>query len=113
MGEKCVGKKNHQSFIYIKEKGVSHWIHQGQISSGMLKTLLHISELYLSTQDTVILIDEFENSLGINCIDVVTELLLENRNMQFIITSHHPYIINNIPMEYWKIVTRRGCSNCH
>ncbi|GAA6618709.1 AAA family ATPase [Scytonema sp. NUACC26] len=100
--------ESQQSFIYIKEKGVNHWINQRHISSGMLKTLLQISKLYLSTQDTVILIDEFENSLGINCIDVVTDLLLENKNMQFIITSHHPYIINNIPMEYWKIVTRRG-----
>jgi hypothetical protein len=101
-------RQNNQSFIYIKEKDINHWISQRQISSGMLKTLLHISELYLSPQDTIILIDEFENSLGINCIDIVTNLLLENKNVQFIITSHHPYIINNIPMEYWKIVTRRG-----
>jgi AAA15 family ATPase/GTPase len=74
----------------------------------MLKTLIHISELYLSPEGTVILIDEFENSLGINCIDVVTDLIRENRNIQFILTSHHPYIINNIGMEHWKIVTRKG-----
>lgn len=95
-------------FVYIKEKGVNNWISQAQISSGMFRTLMHISELYLSAEGTVILIDEFENSLGVNCIDVLTELLLENRNLQFIITSHHPYIINNIAMDRWKIVTRRG-----
>ncbi|MEC4882653.1 MAG: AAA family ATPase [Scytonema sp. PMC 1070.18] len=95
-------------FIQIKEKGVNHWIKQRQISSGMLKTLLHISEIYLYPEESIILIDEFENSLGVNCIDVVIDLLLENRNTQFIITSHHPYIINNIAMEYWKIVTRKG-----
>ncbi|WP_445249238.1 AAA family ATPase [Microcoleus sp. OTE_8_concoct_300] len=94
--------------IQIKEKGVKDWIFQNNISSGMLKTLIHISELYLSPEGTVILIDEFENSLGINCIDVVTDLIMENRNIQFILTSHHPYIINNIGMEYWKIVTRKG-----
>ena len=94
--------------IQIKEKGVNNWISQDNISSGMLKTLILISELYLSPEGTVILIDEFENSLGINCIDVVTDLLTENRNIQFILTSHHPYIINNISMEYWKIVTRTG-----
>ena len=96
------------SFIQIKEKEVNNWIGQQRISSGMLRTLMHISQLYLSPEGTVILIDEFENSLGVNCIDVVTELLLENRNIQFIITSHHPYIINNIGMEHWKIVTRKG-----
>ena len=94
--------------IQIKEKGVNDWIFQNNISSGMLKTLIHISELYLSPAGTVILIDEFENSLGINCIDVVTDLIVENRNIQFILTSHHPYIINNIGMEHWKIVTRKG-----
>lgn len=94
--------------VQIKEKGVNKWILASNISSGMLKTLVHISELYLAPEGTVILIDEFENSLGVNCIDVVTDLLIQNKNLQFILTSHHPYIINNIPMEYWKIVTRRG-----
>jgi len=95
-------------FIKIKEKGVNDWISQDQISSGMFRTLMHISELYLSAEGTVILIDEFENSLGVNCIDIVTELLLENRQLQFILTSHHPYIINKIGMDHWKIVTRKG-----
>lgn len=95
-------------FINIKEKGVNNWINQHRISSGMLRTLMHISELYLSAEGTVILIDEFENSLGVNCIDILSDLLLEERNLQLIITSHHPYIINKIGMEHWKIVTRRG-----
>ena len=30
------------------------------------------------------------------------------RDLQFIITSHHPYIINNISYKNWKIVTRNG-----
>ncbi|QSJ15640.1 ATP-binding protein [Nostoc sp. UHCC 0702] len=95
-------------FIQIKEKSVDNWITQKRISSGMLRTLMHISELYLSAEGSVILIDEFENSLGINCIDVLSDLLFDNRNLQFIITSHHPYIINKIDMEHWKIITRRG-----
>lgn len=90
----------------IKEKGVSDWI--DNISSGMFKTLMYISELYLSPDHSIILIDEFENSLGVNCIDSVTDLILENTNNQFMITSHHPYIINNISPEFWKIVTRQG-----
>ncbi|MCC3405107.1 MAG: ATP-binding protein [Microcoleus sp. PH2017_10_PVI_O_A] len=94
--------------VQIKETGINDWIFQNNISSGMLKTLILISELYLSPEGTLILIDEFENSLGVNCIDVVTDLLWQNRNIQIILTSHHPYIINNISMEYWKIVTRKG-----
>ena len=96
-------------FLEIKEKGVKNWIDQSSLSSGMYKTFMHISELFTLSRGTVVLIDEFENSLGVNCIDVLTEdLLEESRNIQFIVTSHHPYIINNISPKYWKIVTRKG-----
>ncbi len=94
------------TMVSIKEKGVDKWI--DNISSGMFKTLMYISELYLSPNDGVILIDEFENSLGVNCIEQVTELILTDRQSQFLLTSHHPYIINNISPAYWKIVTRKG-----
>ena len=95
--------------LSIKENSVDKWIPQNRISSGMLRTFLHISEMFLWSDGTVILIDEFENSLGVNCIDVLTEdLVHENNRIQFIATSHHPYIINKIPYDYWKIVTRHG-----
>lgn len=95
--------------IQIKEVGVNKWIPHNRMSSGMLRTLLHIAEMYLWNDGTVILIDEFENSLGLNCIDVLTEdLLYDESNIQFIATSHHPYIINKIPFDNWKIVTRKG-----
>ncbi|CAD5983571.1 ATP-binding protein [Planktothrix agardhii 1029] len=92
--------------VSIKEKGIEDWIEN--ISSGMLKTLMYISELYLAPENCIILIDEFENSLGVNCLDSVTELVLDNKKLQFIITSHHPYIINNVSPAYWKIVTRKA-----
>lgn len=97
-------------FIQIKEKNVEDWIVQIQISSGMYRTLMHLSELYLCPKGTVILIDEFENSLGVNCIDELTLDLQgsSHRNLQFIITSHHPYIINQINSKNWKLVTREG-----
>jgi AAA15 family ATPase/GTPase len=94
--------------LQIKEKGTP-WISQKEISSGMFKTLMHIAEMKLMADGYVILIDEFENSLGVNCIDIVAEnLLAPGKNTQYIITSHHPYIINNIDMKHWKVVTRKG-----
>jgi len=98
-----------QPGISIKEKSVPKWISENRISSGMLRTIIHIAEMFLANEGSVILIDEVENSLGINCIDILTDdLIHENKTLQFIATSHHPYIINNIPYEYWKIVTRQG-----
>ncbi|MEO0043450.1 MAG: hypothetical protein RL329_2898 [Bacteroidota bacterium] len=96
-------------FLQIKEAGVDKWIQQNRISSGMYRTLMHISELYLCSEGTVFLIDEFENSLGINCIDELTsDMLKSKRKLQFILTSHHPYIINNIHFDNWKLVTRNA-----
>lgn len=95
--------------IQIKEKNVNRWIPQQEMSSGMYRSLMQISELYLCNDGSVLLMDEFENSLGINCIDELTnDILGSKRDIQFILTSHHPYIINNIPHQNWKIVTRKA-----
>jgi predicted ATPase len=96
-------------FLEIREKGGRRWIPENRISSGMFRTLMHLSSVMLWPDGTVILIDEFENSLGVNCLDEVTkDLLTQSRRLQFILTSHHPYIINNIDSKHWKIVTRKG-----
>lgn len=80
---------------------------QQDISNGMLKTIYYIVELYTMSDNSLVMIDEFENGLGVNCIDLLSELLLtERKDLQFIITSHHPKIINSIPMERWKIIDR-------
>lgn len=93
--------------LKIKEKGVHSWIMQDEISSGMFRTLSQITILVLAQDGDVILIDEFENGLGVNCIDRLAEqILYPEKDVQVIITSHHPYIINNIPFKRWKIVTR-------
>lgn len=102
-------------FIQIKEIGIDKWIQQENISSGMFRSLTHISEIYLCSEGTIFLIDEFENSLGINCINELTsDIISSKRNTQFIITSHHPYIINNVDYTNWKLVTRaKGVVKTH
>jgi hypothetical protein len=95
--------------IRIKEHGVGKWIPEHKISSGMSRTLLHLSRMILWPDGMVVLIDDFENSLGVNCIDFLTkDLVDESSRVQFLITSHHPYIINNIDTRHWKIVVRDG-----
>jgi len=95
--------------IQIKEHGVDRWIEPSKISSGMFRVINQLCDIYLNPEGTVFLIDEFENSLGINCIKEITQdIISQNRQFQFIVTSHHPYIINNIDVGYWKLVTRNG-----
>lgn len=82
---------------------------QNDISNGMLKTIYYIVELFTMSENSLVLIDEFENGLGANCIDLLSELMLSERDdLQFIMTSHHPKIINAIDMDKWKIIDRDG-----
>ena len=96
-------------FFEIQENGVEEWIPQQQISSGMFRTLIFLVQVISAPKESVILIDEFENSLGINCMAELTDFILDKSpNVQFILTSHHPYIINNIPWKTWQIVSKSG-----
>ncbi len=93
--------------LKLKEKGVRGWVAQERISSGMYKAFLQLAQIHLWQRNSVIIIDEFENSLGINCIDAITDAIMTHpEDLQFIITSHHPYIINNVSPEHWKVVQR-------
>jgi hypothetical protein len=95
--------------LRIREEGVDHWIPQERISSGMVRTLAHMIELTVAPSGSVIVIDEFENSLGVNCMPPLVDFLLARApDFQYVLTSHHPYIINNLPTNTWKLVMRKG-----
>jgi AAA15 family ATPase/GTPase len=93
----------------IREKGIDNWIPTNDISSGMQKLFLLILDTVLLQDTGILLIDEYENSLGVSAIDFLPDLI-ENisQNCQFIITSQHPYIVNRIPIECWKVFHREG-----
>lgn len=95
--------------LCLRERDAKEWIPGPDISAGMRRVLATILGIHLTPDDSVMLIDELENSLGKNCLPAIVDLLLENApRIQFVITSHHPYVINNIPISEWKLVQRRG-----
>jgi len=95
--------------VGMKERGVARLVCTPRLSSGMIRSFVHLFDLHLAPPGTVVTIDEFENSMGVNCLsDIMDRLLERGRDLQFIVTSHHPYIINKVPAEWWKVVTRRG-----
>jgi predicted ATPase len=95
--------------ISATETGVVGPIDFGQMSLGMQRYLSFLIHLSFAPPGTVVLIDELESSFGVNCLPAVTDFLLRRApDLQFIITSHHPYIIEKIPPSHWKIVTRHG-----
>ena len=82
-------------------------IQQIDISSGMFKSIIVIAEVIFGSSLNPIIIDEIENSLGVNCLPSVLDEL-ETAERQVIITTHHPKIINKVSLKCWKIVSRDG-----
>ena len=95
------------SFIQEEDSDVRIAIHD--ISSGMKKVLLILTDLFSFPSGGVYLLDEYENSLGNNAINFLPEYLSERTDeIQFVITSHHPYLINQISPESWYVFNRKG-----
>ncbi len=75
----------------------------------MLKVLLIITDIIALPEESIYMIDEYENSLGINAIDFLPQLLIDHGGQnQYFITTHHPYLINNMPIKHWRIFNRKG-----
>jgi predicted ATPase len=95
--------------LLLSEKGVAKPIPLADISSGMQKVLLILADVVVSPPETLYMIDEYENSLGVNAINFLPSFLAEcGRDKQFIITTHHPSLINAIPVENWFVFHRQG-----
>lgn len=100
------------AFFYMKlviEEKNSCKIIAKQMSSGMRRTLIYLLELALAPKDSIFLIDEIETSLGVNCLpDIIDAMRSRSHEVQFILTSHHPSVIKNIPYKHWKLIMRNG-----
>ena len=97
--------------FFIKEEKINRDVPLPELSSGMQKVLLIITDIITLPKGSIYIIDEYENSLGINAIDFLPEFLADyGTDIQFLITTHHPYLINNMPMETWRVFHRNGSS---
>jgi AAA15 family ATPase/GTPase len=75
----------------------------------MQKVLLIVTDVLTLPKGSIYIIDEYENSLGTNAIDFLPQFLTDHgENGQFFITTHHPYLINSMPMRTWKVFRRQG-----
>lgn len=93
----------------VREQSSINWIPVIELSSGMQKVLLILTDLSILPNGGVYLIDEYENSLGQNAIEFLPSYLEEfDREIQFFITSHHPFLINAIPIKDWYVFHREG-----
>ncbi len=93
----------------VKEQHTDTWVPAPELASGMQKVLVILADACILPDGAVYLIDEYENSLGINAIGFFPDFRssLES-DIQFIVTSHHPYLISKVPAENWLVFHRSG-----
>lgn len=95
--------------IMLKEIKIKNSIPVVSISSGMLRALIQLVDIYTMPENSIYLIDELENSMGIKSFPVMFDILKSKSNkIQLIFTTHHPYIFHNINVKNWKVLTRKG-----
>ncbi|HAT1883613.1 TPA: AAA family ATPase [Legionella pneumophila] len=105
--EKSIG--GYTPVFMVTEKGVENKIQLNDLSSGMIKVLLILTDIITMPKGFIYELDEYENSLGINVINFLPSLLLEHQSSkQFLITTHHPYLINKMPISNWYVFSRKG-----
>lgn len=101
--------KSNIPVLAIKERHVDLPIPLHELSSGMQKVLLILTDVLTMHEGSIYIIDEYENSLGVNAINFLPGYLAEyGGKLQFLITSHHPYLINNMPVSSWHVFHRVG-----
>jgi hypothetical protein len=95
--------------LFLSEKNVAGQVPLAELSSGMIKVMLIVTDVLTAPEGTVYLIDEYENSLGVNAIGFLPDLLVKRAGrIQTIVTTHHPFLINVMPIEDWHILHRTG-----
>ena len=62
----------------VKERNVKREIRLDELSSGMQKALLIITDLYALPEGSIYFIDEYENSLGVGAINTLPDALLSD-----------------------------------
>jgi hypothetical protein len=95
--------------LRLLERGTAQWLQESKISTDLLHSVLNLAAVALWPDHAVILIDDFESSLGVYCLDHVLETARDtSRNLQVILTSDDPVVCNRIGRERRKIVGWQG-----
>lgn len=89
----------------LTELGETFPLHEA--ATGMQKALLILIDILCLKPGSIYIIDEIENSLGANAIMGIVDFLFEyGANIQLLITTHNPKIINNFPMDDLILISR-------
>jgi hypothetical protein len=100
--------------LAVKERDLSCWTDQIQMSQGMFRALalmVHLAYAELSGQQSCILLDDVGEGLDFERATGLIQLLLEisQRNqLQVLMATNDRFVMNAVPLEHWAIIRRAG-----
>jgi len=118
-----VGSENIQTIInfpiaalvmFTVEKDLGFKNPQMQMSQGMFRALalvVHLNISAFSKNKQVILVDDIGEGLDYERATAIIKLLISKAktfDLQLIMTSNDRFVMNEVPLEYWSVLKRKG-----
>jgi predicted ATPase len=100
--------------IYIEETEHNHRVEQLEISQGLFRALSLFIQLRYSEyfgQPSLILVDDIGEGLDYERSKLLIKALValaEKSGAQLIMSTNDRFVMNNVPLKYWFILTREG-----
>lgn len=110
----AVGVDAHPEGIFVKETDLQHRTYQHQLSQGMFRALSLIIQLNFAEfarLPSSILIDDIGEGLDFERSSKLIRLLIgkvRQSGVQLIMTTNDRFVMNNVPLEHWSVLTREG-----
>jgi AAA15 family ATPase/GTPase len=101
--------------LFIGEKNSQTAILQPQMSQGMFRALsliIQVTYNILKKLPTTILIDDIGEGLDFDrssrLIKLLVKIVENNDNTQLIMSTNDRFVMNNVPLEHWQVIQRKG-----
>ena len=98
--------------LSVQEQGLSATTDQSEMSQGMfraLSLLIQINYALRSDKSSCIMIDDIGEGLDYHRSTKLINILVEKANrshVQLLMTTNDRFVMNNVPLEYWQVITR-------
>lgn len=100
--------------LFVKEKDLPGITDQLSMSQGMfrvLSLLIHLNYFQLKRTATCVLVDDIGEGLDFDRSCRLIELLrlkANNSNIQIILSTNDRFVMNQVPLEEWSVLQRKG-----
>ncbi|BBC25057.1 AAA family ATPase [Pseudanabaena sp. ABRG5-3] len=100
--------------LIVKERSLSGWTEQMEISQGMFRALsviIHLQYAIYADHPSFILIDDIGEGLDFDrscrLIHIIRQCAMDSK-IQLVMSTNDRFVMNNVPLEEWALLSRQG-----